>query len=84
MEDFISAIKSNDLVKAKKAFNGIMLEQTAGLISKRKIEIAQSIVIEGEEAKEDDEPDEDEDKKGKKSDDDADEGNGKGKDEDDD
>ena len=61
MEDFISAIKSNDLVKAKKAFGAIMLEQTADLISQRRVEIAQSIMIEGEE-KEDDENDDSEDK----------------------
>lgn len=60
MEDFISALKSNDLVKAKKAFGAIMLEQTADLISQRRVEIAQSIMIEGEE-KEDDEKDDSED-----------------------
>ncbi|HIH9267859.1 prohead core protein [Klebsiella phage vB_KpnM_VPA32] len=60
MEDFISALKSNDLVKAKKAFGAIMLEQTADLISQRRVEIAQSVMIEGEE-KEDDEKDDSED-----------------------
>lgn len=84
MDDFVSALKSNDLVKAKKAFGAIMLERTSDLISQRKVEIAQSIMIEGEETekdfnkrvKDDDKfPDGgDEDKKGKKSDDDADEG----------
>lgn len=60
MEDFISALKSNDLVKAKKAFGAIMLEQTADLISQRRVEIAQSVMIEGEE-KEDNEKDDSED-----------------------
>lgn len=60
MEDFISALKSNDLVKAKKAFGAIMLEQTADLISQRRVEIAKSVMIEGEE-KEDDEKDDSED-----------------------
>lgn len=59
MEDIISAIKSNDLVKAKRAFNAIMLERTSNLIESRKIDIARSIIIEGEEP-EDDEEDEDE------------------------
>jgi hypothetical protein len=62
MEDFISALKSNDLVKAKKAFGAIMLEQTADLISQRRVEIAQSIMIEGEEKEDDEENDDSEDK----------------------
>jgi hypothetical protein len=62
MEDFISALKSNDLVKAKKAFGAIMLEQTADLISQRRVEIAQSVMIEGEEKEDDEENDDSEDK----------------------
>ena len=62
MEDFISALKSNDLVKAKKAFGAIMLEQTADLISQRRVEIARSIMIEGEEKEDDEENDDSEDK----------------------
>ena len=62
MEDFISALKSNDLVKAKKAFGAIMLEQTADLISHRRVELAQSIMIEGEEKEDDEENDDSEDK----------------------
>ncbi|UYM28830.1 prohead core protein [Serratia phage vB_SspM_LC53] len=59
MEDFVSAVKSNDLIKAKKAFNAIMLERTAGLIEEQRKLIAQSIVIEGEE------PEDEEDKESK-------------------
>ncbi|BBC78237.1 prohead [Escherichia phage EcS1] len=62
MEDFVSAVKSNDLIKAKKAFSAIMLERTAGLVAEQRKLIAQSIVIEGEEAEDND----DEDKKDKK------------------
>lgn len=80
MENFISAIKSNDLVQAKKAFNAIMLERTADLIEERKKHIAASVMIEGEEP----EDDEDAPKKGSKSDDDADEGDEGDEDEDDD
>lgn len=65
MENYISAIKSNDLIKAKKAFNAIMLERTAGLIEEQHKVIAQSILIEGEEPEEDED---DEDGKEDKSD----------------
>jgi hypothetical protein len=74
MEDFISALKSNDLVKAKKAFGAIMLEQTADLISQRRVEIAQSIMIEGEEKEDDKDEDTDsEDKDDKEKSDSKDE-----------
>jgi hypothetical protein len=63
MENFISAIESNDLVAAKKAFGAIMAERTSGLIEERKKFIAASVMIEGEEPVDDeDEDDEDEDK----------------------
>lgn len=58
MENFISAIESNDLVAAKKAFGAIMAERTSGLIEERKKFIAASVMIEGEEPV-DDEDDED-------------------------
>ena len=67
MEDFISALQTNDLVKAKKAFGPIMLERTSALIEARKKEIAASVMIEGEEADED-EDDESEDKDDSKKD----------------
>ncbi|QYN80620.1 prohead assembly (scaffolding) protein [Kosakonia phage Kc304] len=66
MEDFVSAVKSNDLIKAKKAFNAIMLERTAGLIEEQRKLIAQSIVIEGEEPKDDEEEDKDNKEKSEK------------------
>ncbi|ULA52689.1 prohead core protein [Enterobacter phage vB-EclM_KMB20] len=73
MEDFISALKSNDLVKAKKAFGAIMLEQTADLISQRRVEIAQSIMIEGEEKEDDEDENDDSEDKGDKDPDSKDE-----------
>lgn len=54
MEDLIEAIKSNDLVAVKKAFAPLMAEKTTSLIEARKIEIAQSVMIEGEEPKDED------------------------------
>lgn len=63
MQDFISAIKSNDLVKATKAFGPIMSERIVGLIESRKAEIARSVLIEGEEPDEDEDEDEDKDEK---------------------
>lgn len=59
MEDLIEAIKSNDLVAVRKAFAPLLAEKTASLIEARKIEIARSIMIEGEEPEEDDESEED-------------------------
>ncbi|ARW58150.1 prohead core protein [Serratia phage X20] len=66
MEDFVSAVKSNDLIKAKKAFNAIMLERTAGLIEEQRKLIAQSIMIEGEEPEDEDEDKESKDDKSEK------------------
>lgn len=54
MEQLIEAIKSNDLVKAKKAFGAIMSERKLSLVESRKLEIARSVLIEGEESEEDD------------------------------
>lgn len=66
MDAYINAVKSNDLVKAKKAFGPIMLERTAALIENRRKELAAAIMIEGEE-KEEDFDDEDEKAEAKKS-----------------
>lgn len=52
MDAFIDAVKSNDLVKAKKAFGPIMLERTNALVESRKRELAAKIMIEGEESDE--------------------------------
>lgn len=60
MDAFINAVKSDDLVKAKKAFGPIMLERTAALMEARKKELAAKIMIEGEDdlSKEKDEDEE--------------------------
>lgn len=58
MENYISAIESNDLVAAKKAFGAIMAERTSGLIEERKKFIAASVMIEGEESEDDEDEDE--------------------------
>lgn len=70
MEKYISAIESNDLVAAKKAFGAIMAERTSGLIEERKKFIAASVMIEGEEPVDDEDEEDDEDKKESKKDED--------------
>lgn len=62
MEDLIEAIKSNDLVAVRKAFAPLLAEKTASLIEARKIEIARSIMIEGEEPEEEDDESEEDNK----------------------
>lgn len=59
MEGLIEAIKSNDLVAARKFFAEAMAARTIDLIKEEKIAIARNFLIEGEEP--DDEDDEDED-----------------------
>lgn len=61
MEALMEAIKSNDLVAVRKAIAPLLQERTSNLIENRKIELAQSVMIEGEEPEVDDEED-DEDK----------------------
>jgi hypothetical protein len=80
MEDLIEAIKSNDLVAVRKAVAPLIESRKDALIEARKIEIARSVMIEGEEPEDEDE-DKDEDKgddkkpkKEKEESDDADEG----------
>lgn len=76
MDDLFEAIKSNDLVAVRKYFAENIGPVCGSLIEERKIEIARSIMIEGEEPKEEDEGKDDgkEEKKDKKESDDADEG----------
>lgn len=74
MDDLFEAIKSNDLVAVRKYFAENIGPVCGSLIEERKIEIARSIMIEGEEPKEEDEGDGKEEKKDKKESDDADEG----------
>ena len=75
MEDLIEAIKSNDLVAVKKAYAPLIAEKVHSLIEARKVEIARSVMIEGEEEpEEDDDEDEGADKgKSAKPDEDEDE-----------
>ncbi|XAO54354.1 prohead assembly (scaffolding) protein [Yersinia phage vB_YenM_P8] len=82
MDDLFEAIKSNDLVAVRKYFAENIGPVCGSLIEERKIEIARSIMIEGEEPKEDDEDGKAE-KKDKKESDDADEGDDDEDDEDD-
>ncbi|ADO19524.1 prohead core protein precursor to internal peptides [Shigella phage SP18] len=74
MDDLFEAIKSNDLVAVRKYFAENIGPVCGSLIEERKIEIARSIMIEGEEPKEEDEDDGKAEKKDKKESDDADEG----------
>lgn len=60
MEGLIEAIKSNDLVAARKLFAEAMAARTTDLIKEEKIAIARNFLIEGEEPEDEDE-DEDED-----------------------
>lgn len=61
MDDLIQAIASKDIVKAKNFFNEAMKEKVANIIEQRKVEIASSVMIEGEEKPQDDDEDESED-----------------------
>ena len=81
MDDLFEAIKSNDLVAVRKYFAENIGPVCGSLIEERKIEIARSIMIEGEEPKEDE--DGKAEKKDKKESDDADEGDDDDDDEDD-
>ena len=83
MDDLFEAIKSNDLVAVRKYFAENIGPVCGSLIQERKIEIARSIMIEGEEPKEDDEDKDKAEKKDKKESDDADEGDDDEDDEDD-
>ncbi|UFK27254.1 hypothetical protein LDJ77_00006 [Escherichia phage UoN_LDJ77_1] len=74
MEGLIEAIKSNDLVAARKLFAEAMAARTTDLIKEEQIAIARNFLIEGEEPDdEDDDEDEDSDDKDDKKDKDSDE-----------
>lgn len=60
MDDLIQAIASKDIVKAKNFFNEAMKEKVANIIEQRKVEIASSVMIEGEEKHQDEDEDDDE------------------------
>ncbi|WPK36220.1 prohead core protein [Escherichia phage AV119] len=73
MEGLIEAIKSNDLVAARKLFAEAMAARTTDLIKEEKITIARNFLIEGEEPEDEDEDSDDkDDKKDKDSDEDED------------
>lgn len=72
MEGLIEAIKSNDLVAARKLFAEAMAARTTDLIKEEKIAIARNFLIEGEEP-DDEDDDEDSDDKDDKKDKDSDE-----------
>lgn len=67
MKQFIEAIKTRDLTLIEKEFDKIMEAKKAQIIESQRVEIASSIMIEGEEDMED-EDDEDEDRKDDKKD----------------
>lgn len=58
MSAFIEAIKGGDLISAKKAFIAEMAPRTTALIEELRLEIARSILIEGEEPVDKEEKDE--------------------------
>ena len=61
-EEFIEAIKSGDLVEAKKQFYSIMEDRTEALRQEMRVELAEAVRIEGE--TDDDDNDDDDDDKG--------------------
>lgn len=68
MENLINAIKSGDLIEAKREFNAKMNLVKESVYAAEKISIARSVVTESE--KTDDEDDEDEDEDGDEDDED--------------
>lgn len=61
MENLINAIKSGDLVEAKREFNAKMALVKESVYANEKVSIARSVIVEGEEPKDKDDGDEDED-----------------------
>ncbi|UYD57639.1 hypothetical protein OFDDKENP_00263 [Aeromonas phage B614] len=59
MEKLMEAIKSGDLVEAKREFNAKMELVKESVYAREKIEVARSVITEGEEKKDDDDEDED-------------------------
>lgn len=62
MKEFIEAIKSGDLVEAKKQFYSIMEDRTEALRQEMRVELAEAVRIEGE--TDEDDSDDDQDDKG--------------------
>lgn len=61
MEKLMEAIKSGDLVEAKREFNAKMELVKESVYAREKIEVARSVVTEGEEKKGDDKEDDNDD-----------------------
>lgn len=64
MKEFIEAVKSGDLVEAKKQFYSIMEDRTEALRQEMRVEIAEAVRIEGETDADEDDSDDDKDDKG--------------------
>ncbi|URP85685.1 prohead core protein [Enterobacter phage EC-W2] len=64
MKEFIEAIKSGDLVEAKKQFYSIMEDRTEALRQEMRVQLAEAVRIEGETDDDDDEDDKGGDDKG--------------------
>lgn len=62
MKEFIEAVKSGNLVEAKKQFYSIMEDRTEALRQEMRVEIAEAVRIEGE--TDEDDGDDDKDDKG--------------------
>lgn len=61
MDDLISALENKDIVKIKRIFTEAMEQKKQQVLEARKIEIGQSVVVEGEEKDDDDDNDSDDD-----------------------
>lgn len=68
MKQFIEAIKTRDLTLIEKEFDKIMEAKKAQIIESQRVEIASSVMIEGEEEKDRDDEDDKDDKKDKEDD----------------
>lgn len=51
MEEFILAVKNNDLVSAKTVFNGLIKERVDEVIKEEQLKIVRQVFVEGEELK---------------------------------
>lgn len=60
MTNIVEAIKANDYMKVKSIFTESMEAKTKELREARKIEVAQSVMIEGEEPLDDEDKDDEE------------------------
>lgn len=61
MKNFIEAIKAKDLTLVEKEFSTLMEGIKEKLIAERRVELASSVMIEGEEREDDDQEDDDSD-----------------------